>query len=394
MYIQISVNYYNSANFSNIFLEFCILGFREKTDRNLIKNYLRLPLTILIAVAFYSCASVPTIIPNNFPLPTTANGFSKPRIVEGELTLKIKNIKVLKGDSLSKWNVEHNIPADQQPVLLLWSSEIKNHMNQRNVKNLSCSISPTDTFTENENSNTICFWKLNNMLNNTDSIILTRKFDYTDYDYRPDINKDSVAANWNKIPSRIKTFYTKSEPFLEQTPDIKQTSEKITEGIINPVEKAHAIFNWIRDTMQYVYPPPKRGAVAALHTLKGDCGQYSDLFIALARSAGIPARPQCGFIFLPDSNGYHVWSEIYLPVYGWVPVDATDPDGFCHIDNKKLIASVGENIPIKHAPLWATFNNSEVDSGKVDFMQLVSIVMSGIEADVSTKITVVKSVVK
>ncbi len=360
----------------------------------MLKNYLKLFIASLLAVVLYSCASVPTIISDSLPSTTIANGFSKPRLVEGELTLKIKNIKVIKGDSLSKWNVEHNIPSGQKPVLLLWGSEIKNHMNQRNVENLNCTISPTDTFTETENGNKICFWNLNNLLNNADSIILTRKFDYTDYDYRPTINEDSVVANWDKIPSGIKNFYTKSEPFLEQTPDIKLTSGKITEGLINPVEKAHAIFDWIRDTMQYAYPPPKRGAVEALKTLKGDCGQYSDLFIALARSAGIPARQQSGFIFLPDSNGYHVWSEIYLPVYGWVPVDATDPDGFCHIDNRKLIASVGENIPIKYVPSWATYNNSEVDRDTVDFMQLASIVMSGIEADVTTKITVLKSIEK
>lgn len=357
----------------------------------MIKNKIIKFSVVLISLFLFSCASTSTLTLEGFPSPTESNGFSKPRDVEGELIVKIKNIKVMKRDSLSEWNLNNNIPAGQVPSLLLWSSEIKNHTNQREVENLSCSISPTDTFTETENGNKIDYWNLSSSLKDGDSIIVSRKFKYTDYDYSPHIDKDIVAKNWNEIPKSIMDFYTKSEPFIEQTPEIKETSDKITSGLINPIERAHAIFNWVKDTMKYVYPPDKRGAIEALKTLKGDCGQYSDLFIALARSAGIPARQQSGFIFLPDSNGYHVWSEIYLPIYGWVPVDATDPDGFCHIDNKKLIASVGENIPLKYTPSWATYNNSDVESGKTDFMQLVSIVMSGIKADIDTEIKVLKS---
>jgi Transglutaminase-like superfamily len=357
----------------------------------MIKNKITGFSAALIVVFIYSCSSTSITTSEGFPSPTKSNGFSKPRDVDGELIVRIKNIKVMSGDSLSEWNLKNDIPAGQVPSLLLWSSKIKNHINQREVDNLRCSISPTDTFTETENGNKIDYWNLSSSLKNSDSIIIARKFKYIDYDYRLFIDKDLVERKWNEIPKKLKEFYTKSEPFLEQTPEMKEKSEMIAAGLINPVEKAYAIFNWVNDSMKYVYPPKKRGAVEALSTLKGDCGQYSDLFIDLARCAGIPARQQSGFIFLPDSNSYHVWSEIYLPTYGWVPVDATDPDGFCHIDNKKLIASVGENIPLKYVPGWATYSNSEVNDGREDFMQLVSIVMSGVKADIDTEIKVLRS---
>lgn len=59
----------------------------------------------------------------------------------------------------------------------------------------------------------------------------------------------------------------------------------------------------------------------------GDCTEHSALFVALARSAGLPARNIGGIVYIYDSRrqlgffGYHAWSEVWLGK--WVPVDAT-----------------------------------------------------------------------
>lgn len=58
----------------------------------------------------------------------------------------------------------------------------------------------------------------------------------------------------------------------------------------------------------------------------GDCSEYSYLFVALCRAAGIPARIQAGFAFhLTNSvtEDGHMWVEYYLMNYGWVPTDPT-----------------------------------------------------------------------
>lgn len=112
----------------------------------------------------------------------------------------------------------------------------------------------------------------------------------------------------------------------------------------------------------------------------------------MCRIAGIPARQQSGFNFTPDNTGAHVWSEIYLPVKGWVPLDATRQDGFLFLDNKRLIASIGLNIPLKYAPEWATFKNSEGEEGRTDFMQMYTLVSNGIVADFSSSRKVIRSV--
>ncbi len=68
---------------------------------------------------------------------------------------------------------------------------------------------------------------------------------------------------------------------------------------------------------------------------KGVCSDYSILFAALCRAAGIPAKLIYGLplqSMVTKSNGVidtaHEWNEIKLPGYGWVPVDATTEQPF------------------------------------------------------------------
>jgi hypothetical protein len=47
------------------------------------------------------------------------------------------------------------------------------------------------------------------------------------------------------------------------------------------------------------------------------------IFIAMCRSAGIPARWQSGWETKRLNNSMHDWSEIHLEPWGWLPVDAS-----------------------------------------------------------------------
>ncbi|HEY9156258.1 MAG TPA: transglutaminase domain-containing protein, partial [Opitutaceae bacterium] len=56
------------------------------------------------------------------------------------------------------------------------------------------------------------------------------------------------------------------------------------------------------------------------------------LFIALARSRGIPARLQMGYR-LNEANegkevdpGYRCWVEYFVPNYGWIPADIVEAE--------------------------------------------------------------------
>ena len=62
---------------------------------------------------------------------------------------------------------------------------------------------------------------------------------------------------------------------------------------------------------------------------KGNCTDFHSLFIAMARSQGIPARFEIGFPLPPDQHsaeiaGYHCWSDFYVEGGGWIPVDISE----------------------------------------------------------------------
>ncbi|MBK7868955.1 MAG: transglutaminase domain-containing protein [Ignavibacteriales bacterium] len=313
----------------------------------------------------------------------THNWLGEPRFVEAELLVIIKNVEILKGDSLINHNKRMGIPKNTPPTFRLWSSQPKNYINQRDVQYLSVSPAPTESFTEDENQNLIHYWDLMKSLKTGDSLVISRKVRYTVYNLTTPDNIDQInsSAFFEDDPTR----FLISEEFLEITDSIKAKAAEVTVGETNSVKKTKLLYDWVRGNMEYTWNVPERSAESALRTCSGDCGQFSYLFIALCRASGIPARLVSGFMLAPDTISYHVWSEVQFPGTGWLPVDCTDKNGFLSLDNRRLVTSRGMNIPLFNVPEWADYKNSEAKEDRTDFMQMVTVVMSGVKANIRTQ---------
>lgn len=84
------------------------------------------------------------------------------------------------------------------------------------------------------------------------------------------------------------------------------------------------------------FNPKDVGAVKALKAGHGDCTEYTDLFVALCRAKGIPARFVEGYLSYMPARGdtpKHNWGEVYFDKIGWV---AFDP---LHVDLRKATAT-------------------------------------------------------
>jgi hypothetical protein len=114
-------------------------------------------------------------------------------------------------------------------------------------------------------------------------------------------------------------------------------TEEITANRINRPEKVESLFYFVRDEIQFGFPP-KWDEVKASETLQygvGYCNTKATLLHALCKAAGIPARihtglidieimrgvfPSFAFPFLPSSGG-HSWMEINIEDE-WKPIDS------------------------------------------------------------------------
>jgi transglutaminase-like putative cysteine protease len=81
-------------------------------------------------------------------------------------------------------------------------------------------------------------------------------------------------------------------------------------------------------------------AAEAFALKRGVCQDFSHIFIAAARSLGIPARYVGGYFRRDDGvneqDAGHAWAEAFVPELGWVAFDAAN--GFCATDAHVRVA--------------------------------------------------------
>jgi transglutaminase-like putative cysteine protease len=107
---------------------------------------------------------------------------------------------------------------------------------------------------------------------------------------------------------------------------------KVTQGALDPLDKARTIYDYVFTTMKYDKTGTGWGRGDVLYACdakKGNCTDFHSLFIAMARSQGIPARFEIGFPLPPDKHsaeiaGYHCWSDFFIDGKGWIPVDISE----------------------------------------------------------------------
>jgi transglutaminase-like putative cysteine protease len=113
---------------------------------------------------------------------------------------------------------------------------------------------------------------------------------------------------------------------------VKALADEITAGKTGILAKARAIYDWTVDNS--FRDPQTRGCGLGdvpqlLGRPGGKCADISSLYVALARSAGVPTREILGLRLgkedATDITGWqHCWAEFYLPGSGWVAVDPAD----------------------------------------------------------------------
>jgi transglutaminase/protease-like cytokinesis protein 3 len=122
------------------------------------------------------------------------------------------------------------------------------------------------------------------------------------------------------------------EPFLKHEKNIEKDDPQIRR--IAKAMKAQSetglvkqIYTYVLDNMEYGgFKEKNLGALDALKNNKGDCSEYTALFVALCRAKEIPARVVYGYTSEYKDTPKHAWAEVFLEKHGWVPFDPTRGD--------------------------------------------------------------------
>jgi transglutaminase-like putative cysteine protease len=112
------------------------------------------------------------------------------------------------------------------------------------------------------------------------------------------------------------------EPFVQSGDSaIVALARRIVGEESDPMAAAERINRWVYDSLEKQLSFSIPNAVEVLRLRAGDCNEHTQLYVALARAAGIPARSVAGLAYVAGKFYYHAWPEVYLG--DWVAVDPT-----------------------------------------------------------------------
>jgi transglutaminase-like putative cysteine protease len=122
--------------------------------------------------------------------------------------------------------------------------------------------------------------------------------------------------------------YLAAEPLLESDdPLIRAEAAIAVEGVAGDRERAERLTRYVNGMLDKKPTVSLPSAREVLRTKVGDCNEHTALFVAMARSIGIPARIAVGLVFMHGAFYYHAWPEVYITEHDglglWLPVDPT-----------------------------------------------------------------------
>ncbi len=181
-------------------------------------------------------------------------------------------------------------------------------------------------------------------------------------------------AKLNFVPGSSPLSAEEAKKYLLPT-TLWQTENEEIKRLAGGLKTPKAIFDYVTDKLSYDYTklesgPKRLGAVEALvNPLDAICTEFTDLFVAIARAAGIPARELEGFAFTNNeklrplglaTDVLHAWPEYYsYEKQRWIQIDPTwtvttgGIDYFTKLDLNHMVFVIHGRDPVRPLPAGA-----------------------------------------
>lgn len=157
----------------------------------------------------------------------------------------------------------------------------------------------------------------------------------------PDIS-ENASGMLGAIPAAlINSYATDKGPWLLSDPELTELAHDIAGTETNVLTIVKKAVSWIKSNIAYRTHDTPVYANQTLREKFGDCDDQAVLLITLLRILGIPSYLQIGAIYYPQNAMqnetlwndqvtvvqrkivWHGWAEVYIPPWGWLPVDLT-----------------------------------------------------------------------
>ena len=126
-------------------------------------------------------------------------------------------------------------------------------------------------------------------------------------------------------------LFLRSTPLTAVNPTMAASARELrSESEDDVLGFLHALMTQVSEHMTFDEDPTTSGtsAVEAFGLKRGVCQDYAHIFIACARSGGVPARFVSGHFLRSDGTvnqaAGHAWAEAFVPNLGWVGFDAAN----------------------------------------------------------------------
>jgi transglutaminase-like putative cysteine protease len=158
----------------------------------------------------------------------------------------------------------------------------------------------------------------------------------------PNISENK-SGNLTDIPSDLISGYTQKEgSWQANNLVLQELAHNLTKNEVRVLSIIKNFVAWMHENI--VYPSSQHEVPfypnQTYAQREGDCDDQAILLITLCRIVGIPSYLQIGSIYMPNhfdnasswdghvslierNIGWHGWAIVYVPPWGWLPVDLT-----------------------------------------------------------------------
>jgi transglutaminase-like putative cysteine protease len=134
----------------------------------------------------------------------------------------------------------------------------------------------------------------------------------------------------NAYPENVRIYLEPTLLIESGSSIIKSIADSLVDSNNTLLANIQRILKWVSNHVGYdkdLANKISRGesntqsAVETLRRRKGTCSEYTNLFVAIMRSLGIPAKFITGVIIEKGHIMHHAWAECYIEGVGWHGVD-------------------------------------------------------------------------